>query len=219
VKGPKKAVAIVLAVIGALFLAIQFVPVDRSNPAVQTQVPASAEARAVLKKACYDCHSNETVWPWYSYVAPISWLVSKDVVEGRQELNFSTWNLYSAEAQREGMGESVEKVQEGEMPLWFYTPLHPAANLSAADKAVLAAWAGVSNGNATESGTQTDKGTTVNTNVDANVNAGTGANSGTGDGTTVNTGGYGEGATGGFGGEGGESSGGGGDGDNDGDDD
>lgn len=128
-------------VFAALFLAIQFVPVDRTNPALQTQVPASAEARAVLKRACYDCHSNETVWPWYSYIAPVSWLVAKDLQDGRKELNFSTWNTLSAEEQAEGVGESWEKVQSGEMPLWFYLPLHPEAKLSPADRAVLQAWA------------------------------------------------------------------------------
>ena len=145
-----KAIKSVWGMIGiglaVVFLAIQFVPVDRSNPAVQTQVPASAEARAVLERACYDCHSNQTKWPWYSYVAPMSWLAAKDVQDGRAELNFSTWNLLSAEEQAEGVGESWEKVQSGEMPLWFYLPLHPEAKLSPADRAVLQAWASSAGG-------------------------------------------------------------------------
>jgi hypothetical protein len=124
-----------------LMLGIQFVPVDRTNPPVQTQVPASADARAVLKRACYDCHSNETVWPWYSYVAPVSWLVAKDVADGRKELNFSTWNLMSAEEQREALGESWEKVLSGEMPMKIYLPMHPEAKLSPSDRSVLQTWA------------------------------------------------------------------------------
>jgi hypothetical protein len=145
-KSTRRVLIWVLGTIGVLFLAIQFVPVDRSNPAIETEVPASAEVRSVLKRACYDCHSNEVVYPWYSYVAPVSWLVAKDVKDGREKLNFSAWNRMSAEDQAEGPKESWEKVASGEMPLWFYTPLHPSANLTAADKALLEAWAGSAGG-------------------------------------------------------------------------
>jgi hypothetical protein len=126
--------------LGAVFLAIQLVPVDRSNPPVEEEVPASPEARAVLKRACYDCHSNAVVWPWYSRVAPVSWLVARDVREGREALNYSTWNRLDAEDRREALEESWEETEEGEMPLWFYLPLHPEARLDAADLAVLGAW-------------------------------------------------------------------------------
>lgn len=129
---------------GALLLialvVIQFVPVERTNPPVESEVPASPEARAVLRRACYDCHSNETVWPWYSQVAPMSWLVADDVREGREELNFSTWNRRSPKAQAKALHESWEEVEEGEMPLWFYLPLHPEARLSPQDLSVLKAW-------------------------------------------------------------------------------
>jgi hypothetical protein len=89
----------VLLAIVLLLVVIQFVPVDRSNPPVTSEVPASPEARAVLRRACYDCHSNETVWPWYSKVAPVSWLVARDVHKGREELNFSTWDRYATKEQ------------------------------------------------------------------------------------------------------------------------
>src|SRR5688572_19601769 len=82
-----------------LLVAIQFVPVDRVNPPVEAEVPALANVRAILRRACYDCHSNETVWPWYSQVAPVSWLVVRDVREGREELNFSTWNRITTQKQ------------------------------------------------------------------------------------------------------------------------
>jgi len=72
-------------------IAIQFVTVERTNPPVTGEINVTPELKSVLQKSCYDCHSNETVWPWYSKVAPVSWLVSKDVVEGREELNFSEW--------------------------------------------------------------------------------------------------------------------------------
>ncbi len=119
------------------FLAIQFVPVDRTNPAVTADVPTSPEVKAVLRRACYDCHSNETVWTWYAYIAPVSWLVAKDVHEGREHLNFSTWNNYDTTEQVKLMRESWEEVEEREMPLWFYTPMHRDAQLSTADKNLL----------------------------------------------------------------------------------
>jgi hypothetical protein len=127
--------------IAVAFVAIQFVPVDRSNPSVTAEVPAPPEARAVLRRACYDCHSHETVWPWYSKVAPVSWLVARDVHKGREELNFSTWDQYTTKQQVKKLKESWEEVVEGEMPPWFYLPVHRDAVLSAEDQAVLRKWA------------------------------------------------------------------------------
>ncbi|MBL8897332.1 MAG: heme-binding domain-containing protein, partial [Planctomycetes bacterium] len=83
-------------------------------------------------RACFDCHSNETRWPWYSNVAPISWLVQRDVDEGRAELNFSRFDQPQKEAH-----ESAEVVLEGEMPPWFYLPTHPEARLTADEQAEL----------------------------------------------------------------------------------
>jgi hypothetical protein len=128
-------------VLAILALGIQLVPVDRTNPPVEEEVPASPEVREVLVRACYDCHSNETVWPWYSYVAPVSWLVARDVNKGREALNFSTWNRLTTRQQLEAMHESWEEADEGEMPLWFYLPTHPDAKLSERDLALLRAWA------------------------------------------------------------------------------
>ena len=133
-------VRIVLAVVIVL-VGIQFIPVNRSNPPVEEEVPASLEVKAMLKRACYDCHSNETIWPGYSQVAPVSWLLAWDVGEGREELNFSTWNRYSQKKRGKIMKEIWEEVQEGEMPPWFYLPLHPDARLSDSDRSLLRAWA------------------------------------------------------------------------------
>lgn len=94
----------------------------------------------MLRRACYDCHSNETVWPWYSKVAPASWLVADDVEHGRRHVNFSTWNRRTPEEQAKAMKTVWEEVEAGEMPLWQYRPLHPAARLSDADKALLRVW-------------------------------------------------------------------------------
>ena len=126
--------------VGGLLLAVQLVPVNRTNPPVQEEVPASPEVRAVLRCACYDCHSHESTWPWYGYVAPVSWLVARDISEAREHLNFSTWNRLSPEDRAEAFEEAWEEIESGEMPLWFYVPLHPEAKLTAEDRALLRAW-------------------------------------------------------------------------------
>ena len=136
----KKIIVIVVLALVAVLILIQFIPVDRQNPPVALDIPALPEAKAVLKASCYDCHSHETVWPWYSYVAPVSWLVARDVHKGREELNFSTWNQYSAKERLKKLHESWEEVEEGEMPLWFYTAVHRGANLSPEDRATLRTW-------------------------------------------------------------------------------
>lgn len=122
--------AFVVFLIG--LVAIQLVPFgrDHTNPPVSAE-PAwdSPQTRATFMRACADCHSNETKWPWYTNVAPVSWLVSRDVNEGREKFNISAWGLQDNEGD-----EAAENVQEGDMPLWFYVPLHPEANLSAAEK-------------------------------------------------------------------------------------
>lgn len=125
----------------AVLLAIQFVPVGRTNPPVETDIPTSPEVKMVLRRACYDCHSHETVWPWYSHVAPLSWIVAHDVQEGRAELNFSTWNRYSAQEQMKKLKESWKEVQEGAMPPWLYSTPHRQARLSAQDRTLLRQWA------------------------------------------------------------------------------
>lgn len=115
----------------ALLAVIQLVPYGRNhtNPAV-TGEPAwdSPATRDLVKRACFDCHSNETVWPWYSNIAPVSWLVQRDVDEGREKLNFSEWDQGEA---REDADEAVEVVKEGEMPPFQYLINHPEARLSA----------------------------------------------------------------------------------------
>lgn len=131
---------------------LQFVPADRSNPPVEKEVDAPPAVRDVLRRACYDCHSHETVWPWYSRVAPMSLLVAHDVGEGREELNFSRWNFADAAVESRVRHRVWHEVEEEEMPLWFYVPLHPEARLSAADKETLRAWALASTAPATTAG-------------------------------------------------------------------
>ncbi|MEO7192985.1 MAG: heme-binding domain-containing protein [Vicinamibacterales bacterium] len=125
---------------GGLVL-VQFIRADRSNPPPEIEMPAPPEVQTILRRSCYDCHSNQTRWPWYSNVAPVSWVVARDVHQGRQHLNLSTWNRLSLEKQPRAIREIWEQVAEGEMPMSLYLPLHPDARLSADDKATLLAWA------------------------------------------------------------------------------
>ena len=124
-----------------VLVALQFVPVDRPNPPVESDIPTSPEVKTALRRACDDCHLHETVWPWYSRVAPISWLIAKDVHEGRAELNFSTWNRYSTQEQVKKLKKSWEEVQAGEMLPWFYIAVHRNTQLSAQGRALLRQWA------------------------------------------------------------------------------
>lgn len=120
-----------------VFLLLQLVPYGWShpNPPVTQDAPwPSARARALAKSACYDCHSNESGWPVYSYVAPMSWLVRRDVEQGRDKLNFSTWDRDESEAH-----DAAETVEDGSMPPRQYRLAHAGARLSAAEKAELAA--------------------------------------------------------------------------------
>ncbi|MEO8484113.1 MAG: heme-binding domain-containing protein [Acidobacteriota bacterium] len=133
---PRLAVFAAVALVG-----LQFLPLDRSNPPVTAEIPASAAVNSVIRRACYDCHSNETMWPWYSRVAPVSFLVARDVHEGRRHLNFSTWGQYEPAKQAKLVREIWKQVSTGEMPMSIYLPLHPHARLSAQDKAVFEAWA------------------------------------------------------------------------------
>lgn len=120
-----------------LFIGIQFLPYgeDPGNPPVGAE-PSwdSPRTRDLVRKACFDCHSNETRWPWYGTVAPASWLLRHDVLEGRRHLNFSEWHRPQKEAD-----EAAEAVRAEAMPPWFYRPLHPEARLSPDEKEALAA--------------------------------------------------------------------------------
>ena len=128
-------VAITLTAAAGVGLAIQMVPYgwDHSNPPVTQDAPwPSPEAREIAVGACYDCHSNETNWPIYSYVAPMSWLVRRDVDRGRDELNFSTWEDEDNDAD-----DAAETIEDGSMPPRQYKLLHPDARLSDEEEQLL----------------------------------------------------------------------------------
>jgi Haem-binding domain len=116
-----------------LFLLIQLVPFGRNhtNPPVVSEPKWDSPAtRALAQRACFDCHSNETVWPWYSNVAPVSWLVASDVQDGRRRMNFSEWNR----GFQPSIGEISGIIQEGEMPPAQYLLMHPQARLTDTEK-------------------------------------------------------------------------------------
>jgi hypothetical protein len=123
-----------------VLVALQLIPLPRTNPPVESAMPAPPEVQAILDRACMDCHSHESRWPWYAYVAPASWLVVYDVHEGREHLNLSKWDDYSADRQRKKTRAIWEEVEEGEMPLPPYVWMHPEAKLSDADAATLRAF-------------------------------------------------------------------------------
>lgn len=123
-----------------LLVAIQAIPVQRTNPAGHGPVAAPEGVTDALRRACYDCHSNETTWPWYSRVAPVSWLVSHDVTEGRQKLNFSSWQALSSAQQAKARREAREEIENGAMPPWYYAAIHRGARLTAQDRSVLEGW-------------------------------------------------------------------------------
>jgi hypothetical protein len=141
----RKWIKIALFVVVVILGAAQFFPPERTNPpsdpsaSFEALARPSPEVAAILERACQDCHSNRTVWPWYSRVAPVSWLVASDVREGRADLNFSEWNLLSPEKSRLRLRKACEEVKSGDMPPWSYTLVHSRAKLSPADVQTLCA--------------------------------------------------------------------------------
>jgi hypothetical protein len=133
----KRILLIGLGILVGGFLLIQLVPYGRNHtnpPVVHEPNWDSPETRELAKRACFDCHSNETVWPWYSNVAPVSWLVYHDTMEGREYLNFSEWGKGLEGEKGE---EMVEQIKEGEMPMPIYLPTHSEARLTPAEKSTL----------------------------------------------------------------------------------
>lgn len=131
-----------IAGLGILLLcaAIQLIPIDRRNPPVTAEISAPNEVMKIFRRACYNCHSNNTIWPWYSRIAPVSWLIASDTWEGREHLNFSTWDELSAKRQGKLRKEIREEVEDGEMPPWIYLLSHTEAELSDADLVLIRNW-------------------------------------------------------------------------------
>jgi len=119
----------ILIALVVILIGIQFIPVDRKNPPVTMDINAPDNIASILRASCYDCHSNETNWPWYSKIAPVSFLVAGDVNDGRKNLNFSEWDKYSSSKQSELLEEMIEEIEKEAMPLTSYTFTHPNAKL------------------------------------------------------------------------------------------
>lgn len=138
---------LILLIVAVLLLVAQLIRPSMTNPPVNpaqtlqatTSVPPAVTQ--ILDRSCRDCHSSNTSWPWYSKVAPMSWLLADHVSEGRKELSFSEWATYAPRKKARKLQEVDEQVREGEMPLKSYLPLHPEAKLSDADRQTLSAWA------------------------------------------------------------------------------
>jgi Haem-binding domain len=131
---------IIVALLIVAFIVIQLFPAERTNPPVTGEIEAPAEVKEIFMRSCYDCHSNETEWPWYAYIAPASWLLSSDVGKGREELNFSEWSSYNDMRKQKSVKEIWKEVGEGEMPEWDYVVIHPEAKLSPSDKETIRRW-------------------------------------------------------------------------------
>jgi hypothetical protein len=128
----KKVLKYLVLILIAGFILIQLVPYGRNHtnpPVVSEPNWDSPRTHELAVRACFDCHSNETVWPWYSNIAPASWLVYHDVETGRRFMNFSDWGT-----RRQESGEIAEVVNGGEMPPSQYLLMHPEARLSASEK-------------------------------------------------------------------------------------
>ena len=135
-----------LTVLLLLFIGIQFIDVkknisqDRSANAIENYEEVPAKALSILKTSCYDCHSNNTIYPSYSKVQPVKWWLADHVNSGKRHLNFDEFNSYSREKKLEKLDEIIETIKEGEMPLASYTVIHQDAKLSASDISEIEKW-------------------------------------------------------------------------------
>lgn len=130
-----------LAGIGAAaFAAPAGGPAPRADSVGASALPAPPKVAALLRRACYDCHSNETRWPWYSRIAPLSWRIARDVERGRQELNFSAWGDYYAATRRRKLKWIGRAVENGTMPPFLYCVTHSGARLTREQRAAIVEW-------------------------------------------------------------------------------
>ncbi len=123
-------------------VAIQFVPPEYplDNPPAEATIAGPPRIVALLRRACFDCHSHETRWPWYARVAPVSWMIAADVAGGRSRMNFSQWESLREGFKRRYARKIVERIEKGEMPLPRYLWLHPRARVGAEELELLRAW-------------------------------------------------------------------------------
>jgi hypothetical protein len=144
----RRILQIVVVLLAIAFIGMQFIRPERTNPPVNPAnvLRAPRNVQPILKRSCYDCHSNETQWPWYSNIAPMSWRLVDDVSEGREEMSFSEWNTYNPSKRDHLLEEICEQIEKGEMPLKPYVIMHPRADLTIEDKRALCVWAEMERG-------------------------------------------------------------------------
>jgi hypothetical protein len=142
---PLRPIGVIVGALALAFGAAQLIQPDRANPAIEPAATLEAHlapndpAAGVFSRACRDCHSNATVWPGYSQVAPLSWVMAAAVIEGRKAVNFSEWGGYTPERRRELLAQSCRDATAGKMPGSAWILLHPQAQLSAKDIDILCA--------------------------------------------------------------------------------
>ena len=142
----KKNIRMIIVSVLIVLVAVQFIRVDKNNSDYESSVAffeketkPNEEVRTILKKNCYDCHSNHTTYPWYSEVFPVSYWLSGHIEEGKEHFNVSDWEKYSDKKKDHKLEELVEEVEENEMPLSSYTWLH--GNIDEQQKEILINWA------------------------------------------------------------------------------
>ena len=143
----RKTLKILAILFVAALIVAQFFQPDRSNPAIvevetlEASTILPADVKAVLHRSCSDCHSNNTVYPWYSNISPFSWFLAGHISDGRKEMNFSVWNTYTQKKKGKKLEEVCEKVEAKEMPLPSYLWIHRYAALSESEIKLLCDWA------------------------------------------------------------------------------
>jgi hypothetical protein len=143
----KKFIKIFVIVIIIVFIGIQFFRPNRTNPIsdksrdVSYYLNIPVNVKQILDRSCYDCHSNLTRWPWYTNVAPVSWLVASDVEDARSQMNLSEWGTYNIADQIDYLNQINKQVKKGSMPLGKYLLIHSDAKLTDADRNLLSGWA------------------------------------------------------------------------------
>ncbi len=137
----------ILLVLAAAFIAIQFIQPARNKSGqvlptdISKTVTVPGNVQAILQNACYDCHSNNTRYPWYSYIQPVGWLLNSHIKPGKENLNFNAFGSYSPRRRRSKFREIAISLKYGSMPLSSYTLIHQQARLTTADKNLLIQWA------------------------------------------------------------------------------
>ncbi|QTE38461.1 heme-binding domain-containing protein [Mucilaginibacter gossypii] len=142
-----KAIKKILLALLVILVAIQFIHLKKnisSGPyanGIDKHYTVPKDVQVVLKRSCYDCHSNNTYYPWYNNIQPVAWLLAHDVNEGKEEINFDEFNNYSLSQKRHKLSDLSKEVKEGEMPMGIYTVIHRNAVLSQVEKQRLITWA------------------------------------------------------------------------------